>query len=91
MLAVFMHYCEREVREKDVQMTYVEKAETYIGTNYSYPITVEDVAAYVGISGVIFSVLFRRICGNHPRNISRNTGSSRPAICSRRQTCLSLR
>mgnify|MGYP005817291281 FL=1 len=50
MLAVFMHYCEREVREKDVQMTYVEKAETYIGTNYSYPITVEDVAAYVGIS-----------------------------------------
>ena len=31
-------------------MIYVEKAETYIGTNYSYPITVEDVASYVGIS-----------------------------------------
>ncbi len=50
LLAVFMHYCEKEVQEKDIQMTYVEKAQNYIGTNYSYPITVEDIAAYVGIS-----------------------------------------
>ena len=28
----------------------MEKAESYIGTNYSYPVTVEDVADYVGIS-----------------------------------------
>lgn len=50
LLSVFMHYSGRRGTEKEVQMTYVEKAETYIETNYSYPITVEDVAAYVGIS-----------------------------------------
>ena len=27
-----------------------KKAENYIETNYSYPVTVEDVADYVGIS-----------------------------------------
>ncbi len=50
LLAVFMHYSDREDQEKDIQLTYVEKAESYIGTNYSYPITVEDIADYVGIS-----------------------------------------
>ena len=49
-LAVFMHYGEKENPEKEIQITYVEKAEKYIETNYSYPVTVEDVAAYVGIS-----------------------------------------
>ena len=46
-LAVFMHYHESEVPERDARM---EKAENYIETNYSYPVTVEDVADYVGIS-----------------------------------------
>lgn len=49
-LAVFMHYHESEVPERDARMMYVEKAENYIETNYSYPVTVEDVADYVGIS-----------------------------------------
>ena len=49
-LAVFMHYGEKENPEKEIQITYVEKAEKYIETNYSYPVTVEDVAVYVGIS-----------------------------------------
>lgn len=30
--------------------TYVQKAIEYIATNYSYPITVEDIAYYVGLS-----------------------------------------
>ena len=46
-LAVFMHYHESEVPERDARMMYVEN---YIETNYSYPVTVEDVADYVGIS-----------------------------------------
>lgn len=50
LLAVFIHYSDREDQEKEIQLTYVEKAESYIGTNYSYPITVEDIADYVGIS-----------------------------------------
>lgn len=50
LLAVFMQYAEKEDRQTDTQETYVERAQSYIGNNYSYPITVEDVAAYVGIS-----------------------------------------
>lgn len=50
LLAVFMHYSDRKEHDRDVQMSYVEKAESYIQTNYSYSITVEDIADYVGIS-----------------------------------------
>lgn len=50
LLAVFMHYAEHEEKEKAIQLTYAEKAESYIETNYSYPITVEEIASYVGIS-----------------------------------------
>ena len=50
LLAVFMHYADRTEPEKDSHVMYVEKAMSYIETNYSYPITVEDIAYYVGIS-----------------------------------------
>ena len=50
LLSVFMHYHEGEEQERDAKLLYVEKAENYIETNYSYPVTVEDIADYVGIS-----------------------------------------
>lgn len=50
LLAVFMHYSSRSEPEKDSHIIYVEKAVGYIETNYSYPINVEDIASYVGIS-----------------------------------------
>lgn len=50
LLALFMQYCEHKETVKDVQLAYVERAKDFISTSYSYPITVEDVAAYVGIS-----------------------------------------
>lgn len=50
LLSMFMHYSKQKAPLKDIQLTYVEKAKDYISTSYSYPITVEDVAAYVGIS-----------------------------------------
>lgn len=50
LLALFMHHCVRKEPLKDIQLAYVEKAKDFILTNYSYPITIEDVAAYVGIS-----------------------------------------
>ena len=50
LLAVFMRYAERSMPEKDAHVVYVEKAMSYIETNYSYPVTVEDIAYYVGIS-----------------------------------------
>lgn len=56
LISTFMKYAEHEESTKDSRMIYVEKAKAYISTNYSYPITIEDVAAYVGISR---SYLFR--------------------------------
>ncbi len=50
LLAVFIHYAGHTEPEKDPHVTYVEKAMMYIETNYSYPVTVEDIACYVGIS-----------------------------------------
>ena len=50
LISTFMQYAEHDENTKNSQMIYVEKAKDYISTNYSYPITIEDVAAYVGIS-----------------------------------------
>lgn len=50
LMATFMHYAIQKETVKDNHMMYVEKACSYINTNYSYPITIEDIAAYVGIS-----------------------------------------
>ena len=38
LLSVFMHYHEGEDQERDAKLLYVEKAENYIETNYSYPV-----------------------------------------------------
>lgn len=67
LLSVFMHYAERREPEKDIRQTYVEKAESYIGTNYSYPVTVEDVAAYVGISRSHLFRSFQDHMGKSPK------------------------
>ena len=48
-LALFLQSAKR----KDTQLTaaaYVQKSVEYINANYSYPITVEDIAGYVGLS-----------------------------------------
>ena len=48
-LALFL----KSSAKKDTQLTsatYVQKSIEYISANYSYPITVEDIAAYVGLS-----------------------------------------
>ena len=45
----------------------MEKAEKYIETNYSYPVTVEDVAAYVGISRSHLFRSFQTYLGKSPK------------------------
>ena len=67
LLSVFMHYGGGENPEKDLQTIYVEKAEKYIETNYSYPVTVEDVAAYVGISRSHLFRSFQAYMGKSPK------------------------
>ena len=66
-LAVFMHYGEKKNQKKEIRSTYVEKAEKYIETNYSYPVTVEDVAAYVGISRSHLFRSFQTYLGKSPK------------------------
>lgn len=50
LMALFMQYAKKKETRTEVQLTYVEQAKHYISNSYSYPITVEEVAAYVGIS-----------------------------------------
>lgn len=54
-LALFMH-ASTQKNKQNTSQTYVQKGIEYISANYSYPITVEDIAAYVGLSR---SQLFR--------------------------------
>lgn len=55
LLSVFIHNAN-SVTIQNTANTYVQKSIEYISANYSYPITIEDIASYVGISR---SQLFR--------------------------------
>lgn len=49
MLALFMHSSNRNDTQNSTN-SYVQKGIEYISANYSYAITVEDIADYVGVS-----------------------------------------
>lgn len=55
MLALFMHGASKNDTQNSAN-SYVQKSIEYISSNYSYHISVEDIAAYVGLSR---SQLFR--------------------------------
>lgn len=48
-LALFMHGSHKKDRQNTAQ-SYVQKSIEYISANYSYPITIEDIASHVGLS-----------------------------------------
>lgn len=48
-LAIFMHASNKNVTQNTLN-SYVQKGIEYISSNYSYPITIEDIATYVGLS-----------------------------------------
>lgn len=48
-LALFLQ-CATFKKSQDSANSYVQKSIEYISANYSYPITIEDVANYVGLS-----------------------------------------
>lgn len=50
LLSTIIHYATHTGQVKDSQSLYVEQAKNYIATNYSYPVTIEEIASYVGIS-----------------------------------------
>ena len=67
LLSTFMHYAQHEEDVQNSQVVYVEQAKDYISTNYSYPITVEDVASYVGISRSYLFRSFQAIQNQSPK------------------------
>jgi AraC-like DNA-binding protein len=65
-LAVFMHNAKNTSSPNSVN-SYVQKGIEYISANYSYPITVEDIAAYVGLSRSHLFRSFETVLGVSPK------------------------
>lgn len=59
LMGFLMKHSSQRKKNENYQLNYVERARKYMEEKYSYPITVEDVAAYTGISR---SYLFRLFC-----------------------------
>jgi AraC-like DNA-binding protein len=65
-LAIFMHGAKKTSSLNSAN-TYVQKSIEYISANYSYPITVEDIAAYVGLSRSHLFRSFETVLGVSPK------------------------
>lgn len=66
LLASFMHSATQKVSSNSSQ-SYVQKGIEYITSNYSYPITVEDIASYVGLSRSHLFRSFETVLGQSPK------------------------
>ncbi len=65
-LALFMKGASRQ-EQKNSYATYADKGVEYISSRYSYPITIEDVADYIGISRSHLFRSFENIIGKSPK------------------------
>lgn len=65
-LALFMQGATKKPRQTSYA-SYVQKAISYISANYSYPITVEDIADYVGLSRSHLFRSFEKVIGRSPK------------------------
>lgn len=65
-LALFLQSAHRK-ESKNSANTYVQKSIDYISSNYSYAITVEDIAAYVGLSRSHLFRSFEDVIGQSPK------------------------
>lgn len=66
MLALFMHGATHS-DSKNSANSYVQKGIEFISSNYSYPITVEDIADYVGVSRSHLFRSFETVLGQSPK------------------------
>ncbi len=67
LLSMLMASSSRAGLHKDPQLAYVERAIQYISERYSYPITVEDVADFTGVSRSHLFRLFQSALGESPK------------------------
>ncbi|MDD6037255.1 MAG: AraC family transcriptional regulator [bacterium] len=65
-LALFMKGATIPVRQTSYS-SYVQKGIEYISANYSYPITVEDIASYVGLSRSHLFRSFEKVIAKSPK------------------------
>lgn len=66
VLALFMKGATIPVRQTSYA-SYVQKGIEYVSANYSYPITVEDIASYVGLSRSHLFRSFEKVIGKSPK------------------------
>lgn len=66
-LALFLAHNPQEIAETDILATYTRQAVEYINCRYSYPITVDDIAAYVGVSRSHLYRAFRAVLKQSPK------------------------
>lgn len=66
VLALFLQSTHRK-EAKNSAHTYVQKSIEYISANYSYPITVEEIASYVGLSRSHLFRSFEDVLGLSPK------------------------
>ena len=66
MLAMFMHGATSN-NTQNTANGYVQKGIEYISSNYSYHITVEDIASYVGLSRSQLFRSFESVLGQSPK------------------------
>ncbi len=66
MLALFLKGARRPQRQ-DSANSYVQKGIEFISSNYSYAITVEDIADYVGVSRSHLFRSFTAVLGQSPK------------------------
>ena len=65
-LAILMHNAKKRT-DTNTSQSYVQKSIEYITANYSYPITVEDIASYVGLSRSHLFRSFQTVLGVSPK------------------------
>lgn len=65
-LAILMHGATTQ-ETKNTANSYVQKSIEYISSNYSYPITIEDIASYVGLSRSQLFRSFEQVLGISPK------------------------
>ena len=80
MLALFMHGATTNTTQNSAN-SYVQKGIEYISSNYSYHITVEDIASYVGLSRSQLFRSFESVLGQSPKEYLTDFRMKQRAIC----------